>query len=134
MLVSILIADASIYANALFQDSLGEKDKVEKLLRFHYLICMLLPVLKRMNQDQSFELETEATTEGSDDDSPLIDVLCITLLFNRRNFFFFMMSLCVTGKKPSEVYIKQAEFGCNEKNCWYVIFFLKVLISLLKFN
>lgn len=66
------------------KDSLGEKDKVEKLLRFHYLICMLLPVLKRMNQDQSFELETEATTEG---------------------------------KKPSEVYIKQAEFGCNEKNC-----------------
>lgn len=79
MLVSILSADSSISVYALFQDSLGEENKVEKILRFHYLICMLLPVLKRMNHDRSVELETEAITNGSDDDSPLIDVLCLTL-------------------------------------------------------
>nr|POE80422.1 lysine-specific demethylase jmj25 [Quercus suber] len=46
------------------KDSLGEENKVEKILRFHYLICMLLPVLKRMNHDWSVELETEAITNG----------------------------------------------------------------------
>ncbi|XP_050289017.1 lysine-specific demethylase JMJ28 isoform X3 [Quercus robur] len=46
------------------KDSLGEENKVEKILRFHYLICMLLPVLKRMNHDRSVELETEANTNG----------------------------------------------------------------------
>lgn len=114
-------SDASIYACALFQDSLGENNKVEKILRFHYMICMLLPVLKRINQDQSVELETEAITKGRGDDSPLIVGLCITLWFIVGEF---LMSLCVTGKKPSEVHIKQAEFGCNEKHCWYVMFCL----------
>lgn len=87
-------SDASIYACALFQDSLGENNKVEKILRFHYLICMLLPVLKRINQDQSVELDTEAITKGSGDDSLLIIGLCITLWFIMGEMFSSDVSLC----------------------------------------
>lgn len=86
-------SDASIYACALFQDSLGENNKVEKILRFHYLICMLLPVLKRINQDQSVELETEAITNGSGNDSPLFVGLCITLWFRMGERFFSDVSV-----------------------------------------
>lgn len=43
-----------------------DKSKVNKVLHFHYLICMLLPVLKQLNQDQSSELEIEAKIKGSD--------------------------------------------------------------------
>ncbi|KAJ4837741.1 hypothetical protein Tsubulata_015334 [Turnera subulata] len=39
-------------------------NKVNKVLHFHYLICMLLPVLKQINQDQSIELEIEAKIKG----------------------------------------------------------------------
>ncbi|EEF37719.1 conserved hypothetical protein [Ricinus communis] len=41
-----------------------DKSKVNKVLHFHYLICMLLPVLKEINQDQSIELEIEAKIRG----------------------------------------------------------------------
>ncbi|XP_050227373.1 lysine-specific demethylase JMJ28 isoform X2 [Mercurialis annua] len=41
-----------------------DKSKVNKVLYFHYLICMLLPVLKEINQDQSVELELEAKIRG----------------------------------------------------------------------
>ncbi len=47
------------------QDSSKDKSKVNKVLHFHYLICMLLPVLKQLNQDQSIELEIEAKIKGS---------------------------------------------------------------------
>ncbi|KAL5579283.1 hypothetical protein UlMin_011725 [Ulmus minor] len=42
------------------KDLLGDKQKVEEVLYIHYLICMLLPVLKQIQQDQNGELETEA--------------------------------------------------------------------------
>ena len=35
----------------LVQDFLGEKNKAEVILCFHYLICMLLPVLKEIKQE-----------------------------------------------------------------------------------
>lgn len=44
---------------------MGVKNKVEIILHFHYLVCMLLPVLKQINQDQKFELEAEAKMRGS---------------------------------------------------------------------
>lgn len=72
MPVPIFNADASIYLCALFQDSLREKYNVGKILHLHYLICMLLPVLKQINLDQSDELETEATTKGNGHYSSLI--------------------------------------------------------------
>ncbi|XP_021815439.1 lysine-specific demethylase JMJ25 [Prunus avium] len=46
------------------KDYLGVKNKVEVILHFHYLICMLLPVLKQLNQDQKVELEAEAKMRG----------------------------------------------------------------------
>ncbi|KAJ9136251.1 hypothetical protein P3X46_033343 [Hevea brasiliensis] len=46
------------------KDSSKDKSKVNKVLHFHYLICMLLPVLKQLNQDQSIELEIEAKIKG----------------------------------------------------------------------
>ncbi|TQD72395.1 hypothetical protein C1H46_042066 [Malus baccata] len=46
------------------KDYLGVKNKVEVILQFHYLICMLLPVLKQINQDQKVELEAEAKMRG----------------------------------------------------------------------
>ncbi|KAL6201103.1 hypothetical protein ACLB2K_024818 [Fragaria x ananassa] len=46
------------------KDYVGVKNKVEVILHFHYLVCMLLPVLKQINQDQKFELEAEAKMRG----------------------------------------------------------------------
>ncbi|XP_021902247.1 lysine-specific demethylase JMJ25 isoform X3 [Carica papaya] len=43
---------------------LGDKSKVDRVLHLHYLICMLLPVLKQINQDRSVELEMEAKIKG----------------------------------------------------------------------
>ena len=49
----------------MFQDLSKERSKVDKVLHFHYLICMLLPILKQINQDQSIEIEIEAKIKGS---------------------------------------------------------------------
>ncbi|XWS18284.1 hypothetical protein CRYUN_Cryun32bG0030600 [Craigia yunnanensis] len=46
------------------KEFLRDKNKVDKVLHFHYLICMLLPVLKQINQDQSVEIEVEAKIKG----------------------------------------------------------------------
>ncbi|XP_061349368.1 lysine-specific demethylase JMJ28-like [Gastrolobium bilobum] len=40
------------------------KSRVCRILHFHYLICMLLPVLKKISKDQDTELETEAKIKG----------------------------------------------------------------------
>ncbi|KAJ7946891.1 lysine-specific demethylase JMJ25-like [Quillaja saponaria] len=60
------------------------KNTVDRILHFHYLICMLLPVLKQINEDQNVEIETEAI---------------------------------IRGRKSSDLHIKQAQLGCNEKHC-----------------
>ncbi|XP_023518038.1 lysine-specific demethylase JMJ25-like [Cucurbita pepo subsp. pepo] len=44
------------------KDSLG--DGIGKILRFHYLICVLLPILKQINIEMHAELETEAMVKG----------------------------------------------------------------------
>lgn len=44
---------------------MGEKHNVEVILCIHYLICMLLPVLKQINVNQSDELEIEARIKGN---------------------------------------------------------------------
>ncbi|GAV67423.1 JmjC domain-containing protein/WRC domain-containing protein, partial [Cephalotus follicularis] len=51
------------------KDFLREKNKVDKVLRLHYLICMLLPFLKQINQVQGIELELEAKIRGSQEPS-----------------------------------------------------------------
>ncbi|XP_065878305.1 lysine-specific demethylase JMJ28 [Euphorbia lathyris] len=46
------------------KDLCTDKSRLNKVLHFHYLICMLLPVLKQINQDQSIEIEIEAKIKG----------------------------------------------------------------------
>ncbi|KAE8664499.1 Lysine-specific demethylase 3B, putative isoform 3 [Hibiscus syriacus] len=46
------------------KEILRDKNIVDKVLDFHYLICMLLPVFKRINQDQSAEIDVEAKIQG----------------------------------------------------------------------
>ncbi|TKY59356.1 Lysine-specific demethylase JMJ25 [Spatholobus suberectus] len=46
------------------KEYLTGKSRVDRILHFHYLICMLLPVLKQINEDQNIELETEAKIKG----------------------------------------------------------------------
>lgn len=64
----------------------------------------------------------------------VVTMILHLLMFCASPNHHFLMYLCATGKRTSEVHIKQSEFGCNEQNCWYVIFFLKVLISLMEFD
>ncbi|KAE9595021.1 putative chromatin regulator PHD family [Lupinus albus] len=46
------------------KEYLDGKSRVDRILHFHYLICMLLPVLKQISEDQQTELETEAKVNG----------------------------------------------------------------------
>ncbi|GLT83064.1 hypothetical protein SLE2022_013760 [Rubroshorea leprosula] len=47
------------------KDFLRDKNRVYRVLNLHYLTCMLLPVLKQINQEQSIELEIEAKIKGT---------------------------------------------------------------------
>jgi len=60
----IAYSDTSVFA-LLFQAYLSSKSRVDRILHFHYLICMLLPVLKRISENRETELETEAKIKGS---------------------------------------------------------------------
>jgi lysine-specific demethylase 3 len=71
----IAYSDTSDFA-LLFQSYLSGKSRVDRILHFHYLICMLLPVLKRISENLETELETEAKLKGSYFHSSNIDVLC----------------------------------------------------------
>ncbi|XP_073220747.1 lysine-specific demethylase JMJ28-like [Cicer arietinum] len=46
------------------KDYLAGTSRVDRILHFHYMICILLPVLKQMSEDQHTELETEAEIKG----------------------------------------------------------------------
>lgn len=66
MLISSLNADTAIYMNNYFQEFLRDQSRIEKILQLHYLICLLLPVLEQINQDQRIELEIEAKIRGDE--------------------------------------------------------------------
>ncbi|KAK7327985.1 hypothetical protein VNO77_22079 [Canavalia gladiata] len=55
---------ASQYKDNESKEYLAGKNRVNRILHFHYLVCMLLPVLKRIKEDQHAKLETEAKIEG----------------------------------------------------------------------
>lgn len=59
-----LVTDPSMYLKIMFQDLLKANNEVDKVLHFHYLICMLLPIVRQINQDQNVELEIEAKIKG----------------------------------------------------------------------
>lgn len=41
------------------------KNRVDRILHFHYLVCMLLPVLKQIKEDYHVGVETKAKIKGS---------------------------------------------------------------------
>lgn len=47
------------------KENTKDVEKVEKLRQLHYLIQLLLPVMEKMNLEQSIELETEAKIKGA---------------------------------------------------------------------
>lgn len=40
------------------------KNRVDRILHFHYLVCMLLPVLKQIKEDHHVDVEETAKTKG----------------------------------------------------------------------
>ncbi|KAL9452632.1 hypothetical protein AB3S75_008426 [Citrus x aurantiifolia] len=55
---------SSQYRDIDYKDLLKANNEVDKVLHFHYLICMLLPIVRQINQDQNVELEIEAKIKG----------------------------------------------------------------------
>ncbi|KAL5976256.1 hypothetical protein ACLOJK_020586 [Asimina triloba] len=47
-----------------FKGLARRSENINKILQAHYLICLLLPVLKQINQDQKTELQIEAKRHG----------------------------------------------------------------------
>ncbi|KAK7400466.1 hypothetical protein VNO78_11674 [Psophocarpus tetragonolobus] len=60
------------------------KSRVDRILHFHYLICMLLPVLKQISEDQNIELETEAKIKGKNISD--IQIKQVEFGCNERNY------------------------------------------------
>ncbi|XP_020231470.1 lysine-specific demethylase JMJ25 isoform X2 [Cajanus cajan] len=58
------VCSASQCKDSESKEYLTGKSRVDRILHFHYLICMLLPVLKQISEDQNIELETEAKIKG----------------------------------------------------------------------
>lgn len=84
------------------QDFSEDKSKVNKVLHFHYLICMLLPVLKQLNQDQSIELEIEAKIKGSHKliMVMLVDLMKLTLSINPLGILVLMSFSLKQARNP----------------------------------
>lgn len=59
--------DSTVIYPHFIQDCYSGKRKVNKIKLLHYLIHMLLPVLKQVNHDHSIELESEAMVTGIGD-------------------------------------------------------------------
>lgn len=53
-----------ICAYLLFQELSIDDSRADKILHSHYLISVLLPVLKEINHERSIELEVEAKLKG----------------------------------------------------------------------
>ncbi|XP_068497063.1 lysine-specific demethylase JMJ28-like isoform X2 [Phaseolus vulgaris] len=46
------------------KEHLAGKNRVDRILHFHYLVCMLLPVLKQIKEDYHVGVETKAKIKG----------------------------------------------------------------------
>ncbi|KAL1336037.1 hypothetical protein HN51_030453 [Arachis hypogaea] len=62
------------------KEYLAGRSRVDRILHFHYSICMLLPVLKQISEDQHIELETEAKIKGK----TITDILVKQVEFGRN--------------------------------------------------
>lgn len=98
-----------------FKEHLAGKNRVDRILHFHYLVCMLLPVLKQIKEDHHVGVETKAKIKGSDYYSS--NLMVAKLVFLISTWISYMI-LCMAGKKMNDIIIKPVKFGCNEKNYW----------------
>lgn len=52
------------YEDSESKEHLASKNRVDRILHFHYLVCMLLPVLKQIKEDHHVGVETKAKIKG----------------------------------------------------------------------
>ncbi|KAL2341967.1 hypothetical protein Fmac_009907 [Flemingia macrophylla] len=55
---------ASQYRDSKSKEYLAGKNRVDRILHFHYLLCALLPVLKQIKEDHYVNIETKAKIKG----------------------------------------------------------------------
>ncbi|KAH1218114.1 Lysine-specific demethylase JMJ25 [Glycine max] len=55
---------SSQYEDSESKEYLAGKNRVDGILHFHYLVCMLLPVLKQIKEDHHVDVEETAKTKG----------------------------------------------------------------------
>ncbi|CAJ1961520.1 unnamed protein product [Sphenostylis stenocarpa] len=55
---------ASQYEDSESKEHLAGKSRVDRILHFHYLVCMLLPVMKQIKEDHHMGVETKAKVKG----------------------------------------------------------------------
>ncbi|TKY71613.1 Lysine-specific demethylase JMJ25 [Spatholobus suberectus] len=63
---------ASQYKDTESKEYLSDKNRVDRILHFHYLVCMLLPVLKQIKEDHHVDIETKAIIKGKRNSDILI--------------------------------------------------------------
>ncbi|XP_020221424.1 lysine-specific demethylase JMJ25 isoform X2 [Cajanus cajan] len=75
---------ASQYRDSESKEYLAGKNRVDRILHFHYLLCTLLPVLKQIKEDHYLDIETKAKTKGK----RISDILIKPVDFgcNEKNF------------------------------------------------
>lgn len=93
------------------QELPDDDSRADRILSFHYLICMLLPVLKQIDQEQSIELELEAKVKGPSTKH---------LVFVTHTFYCLTHCFGFTGLEISELQIKHDEHG-SKPSKWYAI-------------
>ncbi|XP_047161602.1 lysine-specific demethylase JMJ25-like isoform X3 [Vigna umbellata] len=52
------------YEDSESKEHLAGRNRVDRILHFHYLVCMLLPVLKQIKEDHHVGVETKAKIKG----------------------------------------------------------------------
>lgn len=106
----------SVFCNPSFQECYRGGRKLDRKQLLHYLIYMLLPVLKKVNHDQSIELETESKVTGM----RYLSSSCNNLVSLFDGNVCGLNFLLAIGKEQSEIQIPQAKLGFHTSYCWYV--------------
>ncbi|RZB82722.1 Lysine-specific demethylase JMJ25 isoform B [Glycine soja] len=67
------------------QEYLAGKNRVDGILHFHYLVCMLLPVLKQIKEDHHVDVEETAKTKGGKRTSDIL-IKPVDFVCNEKNY------------------------------------------------
>ncbi|KAK7412261.1 hypothetical protein VNO78_03712 [Psophocarpus tetragonolobus] len=76
---------ASQYEDSESKECLAGENRVDRIVHFHYLICMLLPVLKQIKEDHCVEEETKAKIK---DGKRISDILIkpVDFVFDEKSY------------------------------------------------